>query len=152
MSETTLSDILDRIDDLEVKVDKARANKEETSSSSGAKSILGWLVGLLLAASLAIGAFFLLRNLKKKNEELAKLRTQVEQDKVRQRNLEHDAAVAAETDKALELQEEAELLKERIDATERRIDATRVLHTHAKERILAVQNWEELDALNQEGR
>lgn len=148
MSTPTMAEIFEKIEDLETKVDKAK----ETESSNGGSSLWGWLVGLVLAAAIAIGAFFLLRNLKKKNEELAKLRTKTEQDEVRKANLQHDAEVAKHTEKAAELRAKAADLEETIRLKRARIRATQTMYDQAAERIIHAKNWKELEALNEEGR
>lgn len=152
MATPTLSELLERISDLEAKATVASTRKEESSAKGGVSAIWGWLLGLIAAAGIAIGAFFLLRNLKKKNEELAALRTQVAQDKVTQANLEHEAAITSHTGRVVELQSQAETLQERIRAQERRIASMQSLADNSIARVRRAQTWAELDKLNEENR
>ena len=152
MAPPDLSAILEQISALEAKVTTASEQKTESAAKGGVSAIWGWLLGLVAAAAIAIGAFFLLHNLKKKNEELAKLRTQVEQDKVRQANVAHEATLAPHEERAEELRTEAETLKERIRAQEYRIATTQGMHDLSMERVLQAKTWEELEKLNDENR
>lgn len=152
MATLSLEEALRRIADLEKRSAAAQSQQESAGSSSGVGQIIGWLVGLVLAAGVAIGAYLLMRDLKKKNAELARLRTKVEQDKVKQRNLEHAADVAVHLEEAVALRQQAGEIASRIRVRTQLADAQERAFSGLEERIRRAQNWDDLDALNKENR
>jgi uncharacterized protein HemX len=138
-------DLEERIKGLESKADQAREAKEQGG-------IWGWLIGLVVAAALSIGAFFLLRKLNKKNEELAKLRTQIEQERVTAAAAKHEALIAQQEEYRTEKVREAARLMVKVNASEARLREETARYAEAMTRVIAAQNWEDMDRLNQERR
>lgn len=140
-----LTEIKDKLVSLE---DKAETAKESKSSGG----LWGWLVALVVGAIVSIGAAILIWKLNKKNEELAKLRTQIEQDEVKDAQLQHVLEVAKHQDKIEELVESATEVRMRLASNRVILESETARHADAMARVEAARSWDQLDALNTENR
>jgi len=143
--EVLLTEINDKLAALEARADTAKESKD-----SG--SLWGWIVALVVGATVSIGAAILIWKLNKKNEELAKLRTQIEQDEVRDAQLQHELAVAGPQDRIDVLAAEAAEVRDRVTRSKMLLDVESARHADALARVEAVQDWSQLDALNSDKR
>lgn len=140
-----LTEIKDRLESLEGKAEQAKESKD-----SG--SLWGWLVALVIGAIVSIGAAILIWKLNKKNEELAKLRTKIEQDEVRDAQLRHELDVAEHTKEIERLAEEAVEVRTRLSNNRSKLRTEKERHAEAMRRVEAARDWDKLDQLNSEGR
>lgn len=141
----TLDKIQEQLKSLEGKADKAKGAK-----SSGTP--WGWIISLAIGAVISIGAGLLIWKLNKKNKELAKLRTKVEQDAVHAEQLKHEAAVVPHKETARLLAAKANALADQAAKELAALKVEEERHANAMTRVVAAKNWDQLDALNKEGR
>lgn len=139
------SDILLEIKDKLTSLEANAAKAKEAKNSGG---MWGWLVALLVGAAVSIGAALLLWKLNKKNEELAKLRTQAEQDEVRNAQLKHEMSVSRPKARMAVLAAEAATVRVRLIQTKVKLEAEVKRHDEAMTRVIAARDWDQLDALN----
>jgi uncharacterized protein HemX len=140
-----LEEIKDKLVSLEGKADTAKESKDNGG-------LWGWIVALVVGAAVSIGAALLIWKLNKKNEELAKLRTQIEQDEVKDAQLQHEIAVADHQAKIDTLAAEAAEVRTRIVANSIKLDEETTRHAEVLTRVEAARDWDQLDALNRENR
>jgi Co/Zn/Cd efflux system component len=129
---------------------KEKAEQARTAKLSG--SWWGWIAALGIGIIIALGSAFLLTKLRRRNGELAKARTDLEQQEARLRNLEYQRKVAVHEHEITALQNEADILKLRVKHTKTRLADKQRETDHAVEEALKVRDWAALDAKNQEGR
>jgi len=140
-----LVEIKDKLVSLESKADTAKESKDNGG-------LWGWIVALVVGAAVSIGAALLIWKLNKKNEELAKLRTQVEQDRVKDAQLQHELLVDVHQDKLDILAVEAATVRTRLIANTVKLEEETTRHAEALLRVEAARDWDQLDALNRENR
>lgn len=140
-----LRDIQKKLTALESKATTAKESKD----SGG---MWGWIVALVVGAVVSTGAALLLWKLNKKNEELAKLRTQIEQDNVRSAQIQHDILVGDYEGNLEALAATAAIIHGRSLRNQKRLARETERHAEAMTRVDAAKNWDQLDALNSEDR
>jgi uncharacterized protein HemX len=140
-----LKKILDRLTSLEERVSSAK----ETQSKS---SPWAWVMGLILTAAVSIGVGLLFRQINKRNKELAKLRTEAEQRKVKAANLEVSSQAAASAERQEKLDNKAKDLKKDAAISLEKLDQEETKLALAVEKLMEIKTWKELDYLNSLGR
>lgn len=139
-----------------VKLDNAIKRAESTVNvqvKAKKKNVIWkWVVGGVAAL---MGFFVILwasRQFNVRTKELAKLRTNVEQDKV----FAKDQRVAADMQRSQvtrdRLKNEAQKLKEKALFEEKKIKDAEAVLRHYEDRLLKVKDWKTLDKMNEEGR
>lgn len=111
------------------------------------KTVWGWLVGLFVAALLSLGAFLLLRKLSANQQELARLRTQVEQAELRRREAEYNARVATEEAVREQFRTEAHAAAAEVATLQAKVREQEIEYDAAEARIRNATNWKQLNDL-----
>jgi uncharacterized protein HemX len=143
------TDVLEEIKDSLVSLEGKAETAKESKDNGG---LWGWIVALIVGAVVSIGAALLIWKLNKKNEELAKLRTQIEQDEVRSARLQHQLAVAGHQERIDDLAAEAAKVRTRVVRGRVQLYEETMRHDAALARVEAARDWNQLDALNRENR
>jgi hypothetical protein len=133
--------------DLETRLKKLEslATKAKDSKSSG--SSWGWLVALIVGAIVSIGAALLLNKLNKKNEELAKLRTKIEQKEVEAAQRKFEGTIAKLRGDGNQLLASAKVLETKVQKAKVLLEQEEEKHLQQLERIADAKNWDDLNKL-----
>ena len=140
MTTSIPSTIETRLADLEKLATKAKTSKDSGSS-------WGWIVALIVGAIISIGAALLLRKLNKKNEELAKLRTKIEQKEVEVAQRKFEGTLAKFNGKGTALLVAAKALEVKVQKAKELLVREEDRHLQQLERIADAQCWDDINKL-----
>ena len=151
MGDKELDKLMEKIRELESKVDHAQSKREQPASNpvSGAWK---WVAGLVGAGVIALGAALVMWKLNKKNKELAKLRTKAELQELNAASASHQASMTPFLGRAARLREEAAMHRAEADELRTELAEEGQRAAEALKRVKAVRGWDALDAHNEEGR
>lgn len=116
------------------------------------KQFLPFVLGLLAPIVIAVGVFLLKRRLQTQQAELAKLRTNAEQTKVRALTEAYKADLEVNEAKKEELKKAAFLANIKATRDIEHASKLEVENKKALDKINEIKSWSELDALNKTGR
>jgi len=111
-----------------------------------------WILGGLAALGVAIGVYFIMKSLNADQKELAKLRTQAQQNRVLASDKEQEAKLAVNDMKKVHLKAEAQALKVEADQISQAVAVREQEHGQLLARLQAAKSWKDLDAINSEKR
>jgi gas vesicle protein len=136
-----LTDLEKRLDDLIKKVTE-RNEKTQEAKQSGP---WGWVVGIVLALVSLVGIGVAMYLANKRAKELAKLKTQVEQEKVAQDQKAHEAKKVTLLKKRNELLDELKRKEMDIQKRDREIKEATQAHEERCKKVDALNAWREIN-------
>ena len=128
-----------RLTALEAKVKQAQASKQSSTP-------WGYIVATILGIVISITAALLMRKLNTRNTELAKLRTQIEQDAITVAQKKFEAKLAQTQQKKAALTLTARVLESQVTKLQERLAKEEQKHLEQVERIQDAKNWDQLNS------
>lgn len=127
-----------------------KAEKAKDAKLSGTWK--GWFIAFGVGLLISIGIIIVTMQLRRRSAELAKARTDLEQQEATLKNLEYQRSVAVHEQEIKALDTEASILKLRVKDERARIVEQQLETDSAIADALKVRDWSTLDMRNQEGR
>ena len=128
-----------RLTALEAKVKQAQSSKQSNTP-------WGYIVATVLGIIISITAALLMRKLNTRNAELAKLRTQIEQDAITVAQKKFEAKLAQTQQKKAALTLTARVLESQVTKLQERLAKEEQKHLEQVERIQDAKNWDQLNS------
>lgn len=128
-----------------VQQQKEKAEKK-VAQNPGSKH-WGWILGIIVAVSVFVALAIAAYSAWKKGKEVAKLKHQIDVDKEKREQAKADAAVAKNEDERKKLEKEVEVILERIESNDLKIDKLKEGRDKRLKEINEVTSWDDLDKI-----
>ena len=134
---------------MEKQIQKVKDTAKALREVKAKKGIWPWIAGVALVIALIIGVYFLKKALVSNQEELAKLRTKAEQQRIKPAQTKFKASLEANEKKATALRYKAMQQREVANKAVADIKNKEAENAHILEQLEGISSWEELDKLNE---